>query len=183
MWVHQLGALLWLTSLQHTLDMHWETLLLLLLLVLLLVVLMLLMHTQFWLLVNVLLHLQWWRGLEQWLWDHRGWSFLGVHGKNFGLDFLEGHEFLWLGWGRSNGVGLRRRCRGDRPPERHVGTQDGDMSWGEVTGGLVLLVGRSRGGLHNGLFARGAVEDFVLLIHGVCDFGGGAVEIKVFACR
>lgn len=57
------------------------------------------------------------------------------------------------------------------------------MGGWEVSGGLMLLVGRSGGGVHHGLFARGAVENFVFLIHGVGDFGGGAVEVKVFACR
>lgn len=58
------------------------------------------------------------------------------------------------------------------------------MSGGKVAGGLVLLlVGGSRGGVHDGWFARRAVEDFVLFIHGSCDFGSDAVKIKVFACR
>lgn len=56
------------------------------------------------------------------------------------------------------------------------------MGGGEVSGGLVLLVGGSGGSMHDGLFARRAVEDLVFLIHGIGDFGGGAVEVKVFAC-
>lgn len=187
MLVHQLGALLRLAPLRHIMNMHLEAPLLLLLLVLLLV-LLLLVYIHFRLLVNILLHLRRWRGLEEWLRGHRGRGLLGVHSEDFGFDFLKRHEFLWLGRGRSNGVGFRGRCRGDsrtRPPERHVGTQGGDMSGGEVAGRLVLLllVGGSRGGVHDGWFARRAVEDFVFFIHGSCDFGGNAVEIKVFACR
>lgn len=92
-----------LAPLQHILDMHWEGLLL--------VLLVLLVH--FRLLVDVLVHLLRGRvlhrgGLELRLRGQRG-GLLRVHGEDFGLDFLEGHELLalWRGaYGGRRGGGV-----------------------------------------------------------------------------